>query len=78
LAAAAESIQELLGRHQDAAVAAGTLLDLAGRHPDEPLLVLTCGRLAERERAAVRECRAAFPAAWDRASRPQVTRWLAR
>ncbi len=77
LAAAAESIQDLLGRHQDAAVTAQTLLELAHRHPDDLALVLTCGRLAERERAAVRASRAAFPAAWERAASPRATRWLA-
>jgi CHAD domain-containing protein len=77
LAAAAESIQDLLGRHQDAVVAAETLLDIAEHHADEPRLVLTCGRLVERERAEVRAVRADFPAAWQEATSPKVTRWLA-
>lgn len=77
LAEAAESIQDLLGRHQDAVVAAETLLDIAERHPDEPRLVLACGRLVERERAEVRAIRADFPAAWQEATRPKVASWLA-
>jgi CHAD domain-containing protein len=77
LAAAAESIQDLLGRHQDAVVAAETLLDIAEHHPDDPRLVLTCGRLVERERAEVRAVRADFPEAWQEATGPRVTRWLA-
>jgi len=75
---ACAGVQQVLGEHQDAAVAADLLLDVAAGHGDDAALVLTCGRLVERERAAVRACRAAFPEAWAAASRPKATRWLAR
>jgi CHAD domain-containing protein len=75
-AAAAASLQDLLGDHQDAAVAAETLLEMAVQHPDDVQLVIACGRLAERERADVRCVRAAFPMAWDKARRNRNTKWL--
>lgn len=65
------AVQDLLGEHQDAAVAAETWLALAATHS------VTAGRLYERERAAVRRARAQFPAAWRAASRPRLVAWLA-
>jgi CHAD domain-containing protein len=76
LGKAAATVQEVLGEHQDAATAAEVWLDVAARHPADHALAVTCGRLAERERAAVRQARAAFDATWARACRPTVTRWL--
>lgn len=75
-ARAATALQDLLGEHQDAALAAERVLALAAAHPDDPALVLTAGRLAERERAAVRRARERFPAVWARASRRKVTAGL--
>ena len=77
LGAAAESIQDLLGQHQDCVVAAETLLDIAGQARGDTVLAVTCGRLAERERAAAREVRTGFPAVWAAARRPKNTSWLA-
>jgi CHAD domain-containing protein len=76
LGKAASSLQDLLGGHQDAVVAAQAVLDVAGEHPDDLPLVLACGRLAERERAEVRVYRKQFPTAWKAASSPKITRWL--
>jgi hypothetical protein len=39
--------------------------------------VLLCGRLAERERAAVTAARARFAPVWTDATRKPVRRWLA-
>jgi CHAD domain-containing protein len=47
--------QDLLGEHQDAAVAADTWLSFA----TDPDLAVTAGRLYERERAVIREARKA-------------------
>ncbi|RKN49376.1 CYTH and CHAD domain-containing protein [Micromonospora endolithica] len=69
-------VQDVLGEHQDAAVAAETWLSVAAGRPDDHELAITAGRLAERERAAVHRARADFPAAWRRASRRRRTRWL--
>jgi CHAD domain-containing protein len=76
LASALGSVQELLGEHQDAAVAAQTWLAIANSDPDDHALATTAGRLFERERAAVRAARAAFPAAWRAASRRRLTEWM--
>ncbi|MFC0508458.1 CYTH and CHAD domain-containing protein [Micromonospora costi] len=76
LASALTRVQDLLGEHQDAAVAARTWLELAAERPDDHALAVTAGRLAERERATVHRARAAFPAAWHRATRRKRTGWL--
>jgi len=76
LAKAAARVQDALGEHQDAATAAEVWLDIAAAHPTDYALVLTAGRLAERERSAVHRARAAFDDIWFAASRPKVVRWL--
>jgi CHAD domain-containing protein len=76
LAAALGRVQNLLGEHQDAAVAADTWLEIAKSDPDDPALAVTAGRLYERERAAVRRARAGFPDAWAAATKKKVTEWL--
>ncbi|GAB3971813.1 CYTH and CHAD domain-containing protein [Plantactinospora veratri] len=76
LARALAKVQNLLGEHQDAAVAAQTWLSIAERNPGDHGVAVTAGRLAERERAAVRAARAAFPDAWRRASRKRRSGWL--
>ena len=76
LAAALGRVQNLLGEHQDAAVAADTWLEIAKSDPDDHALAVTAGRLYERERAAVRQARAGFPDAWAAATKKKVTEWL--
>jgi CHAD domain-containing protein len=76
LASALATVQEHLGEHQDAAVAAETWLAIANADPDDHALATTAGRLYERERAAVRAARSAFPAAWKAASRRRLTEWM--
>lgn len=61
LAKSLAELQELLGEHQDAAVAAEVWLSFAA----ESDLAVTAGRLYERERAAIRRVRADFPALWE-------------
>lgn len=70
------ALQDLLGEHQDAAVAARTWLAIAASDPDDHALAVTAGRLYERERATIRRIRAAFPAAWRKADRRSLTSWL--
>ena len=76
LAKALGAVQNDLGEHQDAAVAAETWLAIANADPDDHALAVTAGRLYERERAAVQAARAAFPAAWKAASAPRLVDWL--
>jgi CHAD domain-containing protein len=75
LAVALGTVQELLGEHQDAAVAADTWLVAAHA---EPSLGVTVGRLVERERRLVRRARELFPAAWAAAADKATSGWLAR
>ena len=76
LATALAAVQDLLGEHQDAAIAADTWLAIANADPDDHALAVTAGRLYERERAAVRDVRTKFPDAWHAATRKRLTRWL--
>lgn len=64
LAAAAKSVQEVLGNHQDAAVAAETLNTLGHEHLDDGELSLVAGRLVEANRCAVADSRREFGPAW--------------
>ena len=68
VARVAKKVQEVLGEHQDAAVAADRVLALAEAHPTDHRLAVTCGRLAERERANVVTARRGFLRTWRRAS----------
>ena len=68
LASAAKAVQEVLGDHQDAAIAAETLDTLARAHSGDGLLCLTAGRLVQANRCAVSDSRRAFPAVWKSAS----------
>ncbi|HEX2355722.1 MAG TPA: CYTH and CHAD domain-containing protein [Micromonosporaceae bacterium] len=76
LSRALGAVQDLLGEHQDAATAATTWLSVARADPDDHALAVTAGRLYERERAAIRAIRAAFPEIWRAASRRKLTAWL--
>ncbi|MGE5829368.1 MAG: CHAD domain-containing protein [Micromonosporaceae bacterium] len=76
LARALAAVQDLLGQHQDAAVAAQTWLSIANADPDDHTLAVTAGRLFERERTTVAEVRAEFPATWRAATKRRLTDWL--
>jgi CHAD domain-containing protein len=76
LSKALSAVQDLLGEHQDAATAANTWLSVALSDPGDHALAVTAGRLFERERAAIRDLRSAFPDAWRAASRRKLTAWL--
>ncbi len=76
LARAVAAVQDVLGEHQDAAVAAQTWLGIAHEDPDDHALAVTAGRLLERERAVVREMRERFPDTWRAANRRRLLDWL--
>jgi CHAD domain-containing protein len=76
LAKALSAVQDLLGEHQDAAVAAETWLSIARSDPDDHTLAVTAGRLYERERTIIRNVRAKFPAAWAGATKRRMVEWL--
>jgi CHAD domain-containing protein len=76
LAKSLSRLQNVLGEHQDAAVAGETWLSIAEGKPADHPLAVTAGRLFERERTAIRTARADFPPAWRRASKRSRTGWL--
>jgi inorganic triphosphatase YgiF len=76
LGSALTAITEVLGAHHDAVVAAETWLQIADSDPDDHALAVTAGRLAERERAAVRVARESYPAVWEAACSATLTAWL--
>jgi CHAD domain-containing protein len=76
LAKSLSRVQDLLGEHQDAAVAAETWLAVAAADPGDHTLGVTAGRLAERERATIHAVRSDFPKAWRRATKGSRTNWL--
>ncbi len=60
----AKKLQDVLGDHQDAVVAAARLRELAAG--STPELALVAGRLVEREEERRLEARAAWPKAWQK------------
>jgi CHAD domain-containing protein len=60
----AKALQDVLGEHQDAVVAAERLRELAASAP--PGQAVAAGRLVERERERRAEARAAWRKAWTR------------
>ena len=76
LAKALARVQNLLGEHQDAAVAAQTWLAVARAEPADHTLAVTAGRMVERERATIRAVRADFFPAWRRVTKGRRTSWL--
>lgn len=77
LAKRAEALQDLLGEHQDAVVAAGALAEL-GTGRGAGTAAFTFGVLHARELAAADQARVEFPDAWRRASRGKARRWMKR
>lgn len=72
-------VQDVLGEHQDAVVAAHTwlsLADTASGAGKDTSVVLTAGRLYERERAAVWGARHRFADVWHRVIRSRSATWL--
>jgi len=77
LAACAENIQELLGEHQDAVVAASTLRRLATA-PRAGSTAFTLGLMYARQQDAIARARKQFPSIWSEASAPSHRKWLRR
>lgn len=73
-AAAMESLQELLGEHQDSTVARDLLRRLGAGNRNG----FTFGILYGREEARARAARTELPEVWERASAKKLRRWMAR
>jgi CHAD domain-containing protein len=67
----AERLQDVLGEHQDAVVAAAWLRDAAGSGAQ----AFVAGQLVAIEEEAKRTARAAWPAAWSALSRKKLRFW---
>jgi CHAD domain-containing protein len=70
----AKAFQDVLGEHQDAAVAEARLRALL-RELGGPATAFAIGRLVERQEERKRAARAAFPAAWKRLARRGREAW---
>jgi CHAD domain-containing protein len=62
----AKDVQDLLGEHQDAAIAEERVRELAAQVRGTGRTALVAGRLIERQRARRATARAAWPEAWTR------------
>jgi CHAD domain-containing protein len=69
LSGAAKAVQEVLGRHQDGAIAAQTVAELPASAPQDVELAFVAGRLAEWNRSDVAASRRDFPAVWKKAQK---------
>jgi CHAD domain-containing protein len=74
-ARAMTDVQDVLGEHQDAVVAAEWLRRAAARTDDEAV-GFAAGQLAALEHLDALAARAAWPKVWKRASRKRVRSWL--
>ena len=75
LARQAESVQELLGEHQDAVVAAEVLQRLSTA-PRSGSFAFTLGLLYAHQEETLARTRAEFPALWSRANDSKYRKWL--
>jgi CHAD domain-containing protein len=73
-AAAMESVQELLGEHQDSTVARDLLRRLGAGNRNG----FTFGILYGREEARARAARTELPEVWERAASKKLRRWMVR
>jgi CHAD domain-containing protein len=71
----AEEVQDLLGEHQDAAVAEHRIRELVAQVRGTGRTALVAGRLIERQRARRAAARAAWPKAWKRLRRAGDDAW---
>ncbi len=71
----AKEFQDVLGDHQDAAVAEERIRDLVARVRGTGRTALAAGRLIERQRARRAVSRAAWPKAWKRLRRAGDDAW---
>lgn len=71
-------VTELLGRHQDAAIAATEAHAIANREGADPAAAFVLGRLHDAARAEVRLVRRAFLDLWPTIAEPRLRRWLRR
>jgi CHAD domain-containing protein len=71
----AKEVQDVLGEHQDAAVAEQRIRELVEQVRGTGRTAIAAGRLIERQRARRRAARAAWPKAWKRLKRAGDDAW---
>ncbi|SDU11516.1 CYTH and CHAD domain-containing protein [Jiangella alkaliphila] len=71
-----EKVTEILGEHQDAAMAAAKARELANAEPASTDVAFALGVLASNERAYVHAARAAFADTWPHVRRAKWRRWM--
>lgn len=69
-------VQDVLGEHQDAVIAASEIHKVAAAHPDLGPFNLAAGRLLEHELRAAADSRDRFFDVWDDLERKKALRWL--
>lgn len=70
------AVQDNLGEHQDAIVAAEEIRGIAEDHQGAPAFGIATGRLIERELGAADLARKQWPEVWARLDRKKNTHWL--
>jgi len=70
------AVQDVLGAHQDAVIAASEVRAAAGSRPHLGPFNFAAGQLLERERRAAEDARAGFFHVWADLDRKRVVRWL--
>lgn len=75
-ARAAKRVQDVLGAHQDAVVAAFEIRKASAAHPDLGPFNFAAGRLHEREERAAADARARFFDEWRDLDRKKLTEWM--
>lgn len=75
-ARAAAAVQEILGEHQDAAVARDLLEATAAERPHDGPFALAIGRMIERQARAADDARERFAGVWEAFDRKRLRRWL--
>jgi CHAD domain-containing protein len=71
----AESVQNVLGEHQDAAFARGIIREIAAQHPDDGRITSRVGTLVERQKSIAEDKRSEFFDEWKRLDRKKNTKW---
>ena len=69
-------VQDTLGEHQDAVVAALEIEDVLARHGDDPAFVRAAGKLILCQRDIADAARDSFFVVWDKLDRKKLRRWM--
>jgi CHAD domain-containing protein len=69
-------VQDTLGEHQDAVVAAEEIEHALARHADDPDFVSAANNLLVRERDKAQDARQFFFKVWDKLDRKKTRRWM--